>query len=237
MQVGRSLVVALAPFAAAASSGCTSPDATVRTAPSSLPSSPASPSTASRTPVPVPAGSVPVARDGGYADAVATFGEAQVQQAVADHARIARIALADCWRWTTGEMHPELTSLLSPALRGPVEQELQLPPGVPPSLLSDPPEDDGNGHDLAAAARSGCDDSAPMRYGSGSGPNAVHVDHSPDGAGLVQVASYAMDVTFGDTVVGAAQDWVFTSTPTAAGWRLTDAEARAHLNWFPALPG
>jgi hypothetical protein len=177
---------------------------------------------------------VPVARDDGYADAVATFGEVQVQQAVADHARIARIALADCHRWTTGELHPDLATLVAPALLDRVEEELRRPPGTVPSLLAHLPDDDGNGHDLAAAVRAGCDDSASLRYDTGPGPNAVHVDRSGDQPRLVQVASYSMDVTFGDTLVGAAQDWVLTSTATATGWQLTDVEAGAHVNWHPA---
>ena len=236
MQLRRPLIVMLAVLVVAGSSGCTSQDDAVQTAPSSVPPSPSHPSPPAPSTSPVPQGAIPVSRDDGYADAVSTFGEAQVQQAVTDHARIARIALADCRRWTTGEMNPELMTLLSPELRNRVEQELRRPPGQPPSLLSNLPDDDGNGHDLAAAARTGCNDSAPMRYDTGIQPNAVHVDRSHAEAQLVQVASYAMNVTFGDTVVGAAQDWVFTSTPTATGWQLTDAETSANVNWFPGLP-
>ncbi len=46
-----------------------------------------------------------------------------------------------------------------------------------------------------------------------------------------------MEVAFGDTVVGAGQDWVFTSVPTATGWQLTDAEVGGQVNWFPATSG
>ncbi len=180
---------------------------------------------------------VPVARDAGYADAVGTFGEAQVQQAVADHARIAGIALADCHRWRTGELDSALPALLAPALLDRIEEELRRPPGYPPSLLSDLPADDGNGHDLAAAVGAGCDDSAPLHYDVGLAPNAVHVDRDGAEPRLVQVAGYAVEVAFGDTVVGAGQDWVLTSTPTATGWQLTDAEAGAPVTWFPVASG
>ncbi len=246
MQVQRwSAVVGV--LAVVGLSGCTaddglrdaSPDAVPSAVPSATlppPSPPAGPATTPTT-APTPTEPVPVARDDGHADAVATFGEAQVQQAVADHARIARIALADCHRWTTGELDPALPALVAPALLDRVEEELRRPPGYPPSLLSHLPDDDGNGHDLAAAVRAGCDGSGPVRYDVGLRPNAVHVDRSGDEPRLVQVASYALHVTFGDTVVGAGQDWVFTSTPTATGWQLTDAEVSGHVNWFPATSG
>ncbi|WP_336030581.1 hypothetical protein [Geodermatophilus sp. FMUSA9-8] len=236
MRVYRPLMAGLAALAAVGLSGCTSSNDTAQTTPSSSPSPSAAVTPTAPPPQPAPVGDVPVIRDAGYADAVGTFGEDQVLQAVADHARIARIALADCVRWTTGEMDPQLASLVSPKLLSRVEQELQRPPGYPPSLLSNLPDDDGNGHDLAAAARSGCDGSAPMRYDTGMHPNAVHVDRSGAQPQLVQVASYAMTVTFGDTVVGAGQDWVLTSTPTATGWHLTDAEPSANVNWFPSAP-
>ncbi|SFP91363.1 hypothetical protein SAMN05660464_0135 [Geodermatophilus dictyosporus] len=224
-------------LAIAALPGCTADDAAGRAAPGSVPATSTSappPSAMAPPPAPAPTEPVPVARDAGYADAVASFGEAQVQQAVTDHARIARIALADCHRWTTGRTDPALTGLLDPALLNRVEEELRRPPGSVPSLLSHLPDDDGNGHDLAAAVRTGCDGSGPLRYDTGGVPNAVHVDRSDGGPRLVQVASYAVTVTFGGTVVGAGQDWVLTSTPTASGWRLTDAAATAQVNWFPA---
>ena len=102
--------------------------------------------------------------DDGYADAVATFGGAgQVYAAVAADARIARIALADCHRWTTGELHPDLGALVTPSFLTEVEEELGRPPGAVPSLLSHLPEDDGNGHASATDVRGGCDDTAPLR--------------------------------------------------------------------------
>ena len=59
---------------------------------------------------------LPVLEDDGYADAVATFGGAdQVYAAVAADARIACIALADCHRWTTGELHSDLVALVTPS--------------------------------------------------------------------------------------------------------------------------
>jgi hypothetical protein len=229
-------------------SGCTADDAAGGSPPDVVPTDATAPGPAAQppgptstapvpAPVPAPEEPIPVARDDGYADAAATFGEAQVRQAVADHARIARIALADCHRWTTGETDPALAALLTPELLDRVEEELRRPPGRPPSLLSSLPDDDGNGHDLASAVRAGCDGSGPVRYDLGLRPNAVYVDRSGDEPLLVQVASYVVEVAFGDTVVGAGQDWVFTSAPTAGGWQLTDAEVSGHVNWFPATSG
>ncbi|WP_299958799.1 hypothetical protein [uncultured Modestobacter sp.] len=63
------------------------------------------------------------------------------------------------------------------------------------------------------------------------------MDRTGDQPRLVLVASFAMNVTFGDLVVGAGQDWTFTSEPTATGWQLVDAETVANVNWHPARPG
>jgi hypothetical protein len=233
----RTFAAALLALAAAGLPACTAEDPG-RAAPVAGPSTAPPPAPqALPTPSPAPEESAPVARDAGHADAVATFGAAAVQEAVDAHARIARIALADCHRWRTGELDPELPALLAPALLERVEEELQWPPGHPPSLLSHLPDDDGNGHDLAAAVRGGCEGGAPLRYDLGPQPNAVHVDRTGGPPRLVQVASYATTVTFGDTVVGAAQDWVLTSTPTATGWQLTDAEVSGNVNWHPAGAG
>src|SRR5687768_16661507 len=79
MQVERRWAVMLV-LAGAGLSGCTAADDASQAVPSSVPSLP-TPAPPTPSPAPVP---VPVARDDGYADAVATFGEARVQQAVAD---------------------------------------------------------------------------------------------------------------------------------------------------------
>ncbi len=85
--------------------------------------------------------------------------------------------------------------------------------------------------------RGGCAGGAPRRHDLGLQPDAVHVDRTGGLPRLVQVASYATTVTFGDTVVGAAQDRVLTSTPTATGWQLTDAEVSGYVTWHPAGAG
>ena len=183
---------------------------------------------------------LPVVRDAGYDEAVSVFGVDQVRAAVAADARIAHIALADCYRWTHGVLHPDLKTLLAPAFLATVERELELPPGNFGSLLNDLPEDDGNGHDLAVAARRGCDDSAPLRV-SGSSVNdyeeglVVRVDRGFAERALTVAGSMGMNVTLGGTQVSASQDWTFTSVPTAHGWQLINAAADAHVNWAPPI--
>lgn len=185
---------------------------------------------------------LPVLEDDGYADAVATFGGPdQVYTAVAADARVARIALADCHRWTTGELHPELRTLVTPSFLAEVEAELDRPPGTVPSLLSHLPEDDGNGHTLASDVRAGCDDSAPLRVspnsrGDGQRVLLAHVDRSRDTPALVVTGSFVTEVALGGSEVSAGQDWVFTSVPTAVGWQLADAESNGNVNWALPLP-
>jgi hypothetical protein len=179
---------------------------------------------------------IPVEHDAGYAEAAAVFGEERIRLALLDDARIARLALADCRRWRTGEVDPDLATLVSPELLARALGELKRPSGQPPSLLSNLPADDGNGHNEAAAVRKGCDGSSPMKYETGLFEPAVTVDRTGTHPRLRVVASFAMNVRFGDEVVGAAQDWTFTSTPTVSGWQLTDAVTEANVNWFPGLP-
>ncbi|WP_299958802.1 hypothetical protein [uncultured Modestobacter sp.] len=159
-------LVSLLVLAGAGLTGCTAGAAERVAVSSSAPPAAPTPVPAPSEPTPSPdERPIPVQQDAGYADAVATFGEERVRALLLDDARIARIALADCLRWTTGELHPELTALVSPELLDRVQQELDRPDdGPPPSLLSDLPEDDGNGNDEAAAVVDGCDDSAPLRY-------------------------------------------------------------------------
>jgi hypothetical protein len=69
-------------------------------------------------------GQVPVTADEGYVDAVTTFGGAeQVAAAATADARVARIALADCRRWTEGTADPRLSALLTPELQARVVAE------------------------------------------------------------------------------------------------------------------
>jgi hypothetical protein len=175
-----------------------------------------------------------VLHDAGYTDAIDTFGESEVLAALSNNARIARIALADCGRWITGEMDSDLASLLSPDLLTRVQEELQLASNDVPSLLSPLPEDDGNGNNLAAAVRIGCDDSRPMRYDTGAQLNSIRVNRSGEHPQLEESATYAMHVAFGDTVVGTSREWRFTSSRTPSGWLLTEAIPSAQVNWFPA---
>lgn len=177
---------------------------------------------------------IPVVHDAGHADAVATFGGDRVRSALADDARIARIALADCGRWRTGTVDPELTALVDPTLLARAQAELDRPPGMVPSLLSALPTDDGNGTDEAAAVVQGCA-GGPLQTGPGPAPT-LRVDRGTGAPRLVLDAGFWLVVAFGDTRVGAGQDWTFTSTPTAAGWQLTDAAAEAQVDWFPAPP-
>lgn len=181
-------------------------------------------------------GQVPVIADDGYADAVATFGGVeQVAAAATADARIARIALADCRRWTEGSVDPRLPALLTPELLTRVVAELDRPPGSVPSLLSDLPERDGNGYRLAAAATGGCEPGGPLRYVPG--PVAVDVDRSTGEPRLVLTGGFVMDVRLGDTPVGAGRDWVFTSRQSAGGWLLTDVESDAPVSWVPPSSG
>lgn len=238
-----SKIVILGPLALmlALTAGCTGSDDAPRTV---------SPRTSTPTSAPAPAPTtvpalsaptaapnevdIPVEHDADYGEAAAVFGEERIRLALLDDARIARLALADCRRWRTGEVDPELATLVSPELLDRALGELR-PAGQPLSLLSNLPADDGNGHNLAAAVRKGCDGSSPMKYETGLFEPAVTVDRTGTQPRLRVVASFAMNVRFGDEVVGAAQDWTFTSTPTVSGWQLTDAATTTNVNWFPGL--
>jgi hypothetical protein len=181
-------------------------------------------------------GDVPVEHDAGYADAVSAFGADQVTAALIADAQIAHIALADCHRWTTGEVDPRLTALVAPELLARALDELAVSKeygGSPvPSLLSHLPEDDGNGVNEAAAVAGGCDDSAPLRFPSGSA--RVRVDNGGDHPRLQITGGYVTDVVFGATRVGAGQDWEFTSERAADGWLMSDASVSGNVDWFPA---
>jgi hypothetical protein len=164
----------------------------------------------------------------------------EVAAATTTVAQTARIALADCVRWTTGEMDPRLSTLVTPELLARAEQELDEAPGYgrggpPPSLLSHLPEDDGNGNALAAEVRDGCDGSAPLRWNLGALSVTASRGTVP---GLVVSGPFVMNVRFGDTVVSAGQDWTFTVSATPDGWRVSDVEqVMANVNWAPALSG
>ena len=215
--------------------GCTTDDAAPVASPvSTTPVRTAPPAASSPTPAPDEV-EIPVDHDAGYADAVATFGLDRVRGALADDARIARIALADCVRWRSGTVDPQLTALVSPALLARVQEELGRPAGTVPSLLSNLPTDDGNGNDEAAAVRTGCDDTAPLRYDLGVHPIRVSVDRAGGSPQLVLDGEFAMNVTFGRTAVAADQRWTFSSTPVPSGWQLTDAETDGNVNWAPAM--
>jgi hypothetical protein len=209
----------------------------------------ASPAPATTTAAPTPldpgpipplpqVGAVPVEHDAGYADAVATFGSDQVAAAVTADAQIAHLALADCWRWTRGTIDPWFTALLAPDLLRRVLDELARSEGylgeTVPSLLSPLPEDDGNGHDEAAAVAGGCDDSAPLRFGPW--PTTVAVHRSTGEPLLLLTGGFVLDVRLGSTRVQAGQDWRFTSQLTDEGWRLTNANPGGRVNWAPPLP-
>jgi hypothetical protein len=181
-------------------------------------------------------GPVPVTADAGYADAVATFGGAeQVAAAATADARVARIALADCRRWTEGTVDPRLSSLLAPDLLTRVVADLDRPSGSVPSLLSDLPEIDGNGYRLAAASRDGCEAAGPLRYVPS--PVTVAVDRGAGDPRLVLTGGFLVHVRLGGTLVGAGRDWVFTSERIAGGWLLTDVAADAHVSWVPPSAG
>jgi len=184
---------------------------------------------------------LPVTEDDGYTDALTTFGADAVAAALSSDARIARTALADCHRWRTGEIDPGLRDLLDPARLAAVEAELARPEGQPRSLLDTLPDDDGNGHDLAAAVRGGCDASAPLHAYVGrftDSPKLVlHVDRTGTQPALVVAGEYVMDVTVGNAHVSAGQDWLFTSIPDGAGWRLVDVTTGgSSVNWALPLP-
>jgi hypothetical protein len=161
-----------------------------------------------------------------------------VTAALTADAEIAHIALADCRRWTTGNVDPRLTDLVAPELLARAVDELARSKeygGFPvPSLLSHLPEDDGNGVHEAADVAGGCDDSAPLRFDGR--PTTVAVDRTAAAPLLVVDGSYVLHVRFGSTRVQAGQDWRFTSERTADGWRLTGAVPSGNVNWAPPLP-
>ena len=171
---------------------------------------------------------------------VGAYDADEVAAAATVVAETARVALADCVRWTTGEMNPLLSTLVTPELLARAQQELDEAPvygrsGPPPSLLSHLPEDDGNGNALAADVRDGCDGSAPLRWSQGP----LSVAASPGGEpGLVFSGAFMMNVRFGETVVSAGQDWTFTVSETPDGWRVSDVDrVMANVNWAPAVSG
>jgi hypothetical protein len=229
--------LAVAVLTLAGLSACTV-EGRVDAAPSDDPSAPAPEAPAAAATPPLPdVGDVPVEHDAGWSDAVATFGADQVTAALTADARIAHLALADCWRWTRGELDPRLPALVAPDLLDRVRNELAMSQdyyGSVPSLLSHLPVDDGNGFHEAAAVAAGCDDSAPLRF-TGR-PTTVAVDRT-HGEPLLEVdGSYTLEVRFGASRVQAGQDWTFTSEPIAEGWRLVDAVVSGRVNWAPPLP-
>lgn len=184
------------------------------------------------------AGDIPVIQGSGHDWAGAEFGADEVAAAVTAVERIARIALADCRRWTTGEVDPELAALVTPELLTRALEELDRSKEYggmsPPALLSHLPEDDGNGHDLVAASRDGCEASGPLRMISG--PLGITVKRSGE-PGLLLSGGFAMNVQFGSTVVSAGQDWVFTMEQTSDGWLLADVgRVTTQVNWAPPFP-
>jgi hypothetical protein len=205
---------------------------------------PATTDTAAPAPSTVPAapgpqdevGDVPVVPGGEYDRALAEFGADQVAAATTNAARVARLALADCHRWTTGQVDPRMTALVTPDVLAAALEQLERTPsygaGPVPSLLSHLPEDDGNGHDLASDVRAGCEGDGPLRYDLG--PLRVSVAGG-DRPGLVVAGEFAMNVRIGGSVVSAGQDWVFTMEPGPDLWRLADVEpVMANVNWAPA---
>ena len=188
---------------------------------------------------PLPAvGEVPVEHDAGYTDAVTAFGADELAAALAADAQIAHLALADCWRWTSGDVDPRLAALVAPELLARALDELARSKeygGSPvPSLLSHLPQDDGNGNNEAAAVAGGCDDSAPLRFGPW--PTKVAVDRTAAEPRLVLTGSFVLHVRLGSTRVQAGQDWEFTSVRAPDCWRLTDAVSSGNVNWAPPLP-
>jgi hypothetical protein len=182
-------------------------------------------------------GEVPIAHDAGYEEAVATFGTDQVVAGATNAARVAHIALADCHRWTTGEVDPRLRPLVAPEMLARALEELdeagEYGGMIVPSLLSHLPTDDGNGNNQAADVRSGCDDSAPLRFPHG--PMHVRVVDGGTDPRLRITCACVTEVTFGTTRVGSAQDWILTVEQGPEGWWVSDvAGVVAHVNWFPA---
>jgi len=235
--------VVVAALAVAGLSACTAETSMDAGRPSSsappVSSAPAPPATAAGPVPPLPeVGEVPVEHDAGYADAVSVFGADQVTAALTADAQIAHLALADCWRWTSGNVDPRLAALVAPELLARALDELARSKdyhGWPlPSLLSHLPEDDGNGNNEAAAVAGGCDDSAPLRFGPW--PTTVAVDRTSGEPLLVLTGSFVLHVRLGSTRVQAGQDWEFTSERTADGWRLTDAVPSGRVNWAPPPP-
>lgn len=175
----------------------------------------------------------------GYDAAAQALGADRVDAAVRNAAAVAHIALADCHRWTTGEVDPRLTALVTPELLAEAVEELdrsgRYGGTVVPSLLSHLPTDDGNGNDQTTLVREGCDDSAPLRFPHGA--MHVRVAHGGDAPRLQVDCACVTTVTFGTTRIGAAQDWVLTMEQGTDGWRLADVDGVvAHVNWHPAPP-
>ena len=195
--------------------------------------------TAATFPPPEDVAGVSVPEVAGYDAAAGMLGADQVSTAVRNAATVAHIALADCHRWTTGEVDPRLSALVTPELLTRALQELdeagEYGGTVVPSLLSHLPTDDGNGNDEAAAVQDGCDDSAPLRFPLG--PMSVRVASGGNAPRLRVECACVTEVTFGDTRVRAAQDWIFTMERASDGWRLSAVDGVvAHVNWFPVPP-
>jgi hypothetical protein len=233
----RGALVAAAVAVAVGTTACTGSDDTVKRAGAGTSTAAPSAHAAPEDVVQEDVGQVPVTADEGYADAVTTFGGAeQVAAAATADARVARIALADCRRWTEGTVDPRLPPLLTPELLARVVAEPdRATAGSVSSLLSDLPERDGNGYRLAAAATGGCEPGGPLHYVPG--PVTVAVDRSSGEPRLALTGGFLMDVRLGDTLVGAGRDWVFTSRRSAGGWLLTDVESNAHVSWVPPSAG
>lgn len=234
MPIGRLTTALALAMATACLAACTSDDTPPAGAAPPATSTPADPS--GTAPAQPDLGEVPPVA--GSDRTVGAYGPDEVAAAATTVAQTARIALADCVRWTTGEIDPRLSALVTPELLARAQQELDEAPvygssGPPPSLLSHLPEDDGNGNALATDVRDGCDGSAPLRWSQGP----LSVAAPPGGeAGLVFSGPFAMNVRFGETVVSAGQDWTFTVSPTPDGWRVSDvARVMANVNWSPAV--
>jgi hypothetical protein len=236
MGVRRAVVAVVMAAVAVATTACTGSDDTVERAGTGTGAASGSAQAVPEDVVQEDVGRVPVTADAGYTDAVTTFGGAeQVAAAATADARIARIALADCRRWTEGTVDPRLRALLTPELLTRVVAEPARPAGSVSSLLSDLPERDGNGYRLAAAATGGCEPGGPLRYIPG--PVTVAVDRSAGEPRLLLTGGFVVDVRIGDTLVGAGRDWVFTSRRSAGGWLLTDVESNARVSWVPPSAG
>ena len=173
----------------------------------------------------------PVAEDDGYRDAVAALGQDEVATALGRTARVARLALADCGWWTDRTVDPELAALLTPEFLAAVREDVEKPAGRVRVLLDDLPEDDGNGHALAADLAGGCDDGGPLLHGPVD--TTVHRDDRAAAPTLVVAGHYGTNVTLGASHVSANQDWVFTVVRTAQGWQVSDAVPSAHTTWAP----